>query len=236
LKKYVSNEKVNEILELAYCKPPENYFITSQDMVSKAGVWSHFGGWDFKRAKIWNNSKTLDQGRFVEFMEDEFDYDEDDAIEIYYQLTSITDERDANNWISPWPGYASGLIPCMKEEKNETILKCQNGINVNLDKKEVDVPTNTGVMNPHSLGYMEKDKFVIKEFKNDTVGELSVDLFKDSADNYFIMLLSPQLTGSMFTRLFYYEGEGLKHFEKFSDIRDVTGSRIIVWKVDWEGK
>jgi len=48
--------------------------------------------------------------------------------------------------------------------------------------------------------------------------------------------MDSDLTASMFTRMFYQEGIGLKHFKKFSDERSVFGSRIIVWKVDWEGK
>ena len=44
------------------------------------------------------------------------------------------------------------------------------------------------------------------------------------------------LTASMFTRLFYQDGIGLSHFKKFSAERSIFGSRIIVWKVDWEGK
>ncbi len=39
----------------------------------------------------------------------------------------------------------------------------------------------------------------------------------------------------MFTRLFFIEGHGLKHFKKFSDEKSVFGGRIIVWKVDWKG-
>ncbi len=238
LKRYVSDKKANEILDLTHCSPPEDFFITSQDMVSKSGVWSHFGGWDFRRAKMWNNSKTLNQGRFVEFMENEFNYKEDEAVEIYYELKSITDETEANNWISPWPGYA-GFSSCIKEEDdvdNETIIKCDNGISINLNKKEVSISTNQGTMNPYSLGYMENDKFILKKFENNTLVDLSVDLIIDSDGNYNILLLSPQLAESMFTRLFYYDGAGLKHFDMFSDIKDVTGARIIVWKVDWEGK
>ena len=44
------------------------------------------------------------------------------------------------------------------------------------------------------------------------------------------------LEDSMFTRLFFLDGHGLKHFQKFSDLRSVTGQRIVVWKVDWEGE
>ena len=45
--------------------------------------------------------------------------------------------------------------------------------------------------------------------------------------------MDPALTGSMFTRLFYFDGAGLDKFEKFNDVTDVTGQRIITWKVKW---
>jgi len=48
--------------------------------------------------------------------------------------------------------------------------------------------------------------------------------------------MDADLTASMFTRMFYQEGIGLRYFKKFSDERSVFGGRIIVWKVDWEGK
>ena len=35
--------------------------------------------------------------------------------------------------------------------------------------------------------------------------------------------------------MFYLNGHGLKYFDKFSDLSDITGGRIIVWKVNWNG-
>jgi dolichyl-phosphooligosaccharide-protein glycotransferase len=232
LKKYVSDEKVEEILKLTKCDAPENYFITSGDMVNKAGVWAHFGSWDFRRAKMWN-SRKMSQTEFVKLATDELGYEEDEATGFYYEIMSITSDEGANSWISPWPGYASGLVPCQEtKEENKTILICQNGIEILLDEKLVAMPTNEGLRNPYSFGYMEDGEFKLKVFENNTIEDLSVDLIENNG-NYNIILVSKELAGSMFTRLFYYNGEGLEHFEKFSDRRDVTGSRILVWKVNW---
>ena len=46
--------------------------------------------------------------------------------------------------------------------------------------------------------------------------------------------MDPKLAGSMFTRLFFFNGHGLKHFNLFSDKTQVTGGKIQAWKVDWE--
>ena len=64
---------------------------------------------------------------------------------------------------------------------------------------------------------------------------LGIALVKDG-ESYGIVAMDSDLSRSMFTRLFYQEGTGLKHFKKFSDERTLFGGRIIVWKVDWEGK
>ena len=43
----------------------------------------------------------------------------------------------------------------------------------------------------------------------------------------------PVQVGSLFSRLFFFDGAETTAFTKFSDMTDFTGTRIIVWKVDW---
>ena len=71
--------------------------------------------------------------------------------------------------------------------------------------------------------------------ENTKIG-ISGTLIPTQNGNYEIVLSHPLHAGSIFTILFYGEGHGLKHFKKFYDVTDVTGARIIVWKIDWEGK
>ncbi len=43
-------EQVNTIMENLACENPrEDFLITSEDMVGKAGVWAHWGSWDFTK-------------------------------------------------------------------------------------------------------------------------------------------------------------------------------------------
>ena len=64
---------------------------------------------------------------------------------------------------------------------------------------------------------------------------IGVALIKNG-ESYQALAMDSDLTASMFTRMFYQEGIGLRYFKKFSDEKSVFGGRIIVWKVDWEGK
>ena len=233
-------EKIIEIMNYTHCEPPENYFITSEDMIGKSGVWSHFGSWDFDRALIY---KTLKKKEFqnditssTNFLQKRFNYSKSEAENMYYEVQGITDSQQANNWIAPWPGYA-GIIGCSKIN-NET-LKCSDYL-INLSSYDIYIPTSEGKRYPKKASFQTDEDLIVKNYTESVINMqngrgLGTALIKNG-DSYTLLQMDEALTASIFTRLFYMEGIGLKHFKKFSDERGITGGRIIVWKVDWEGK
>lgn len=224
---FTPDEKAN-ISNYMFCAPPEDYFITSQDMVGKSGVWAHFGLWDFKKAAIWIKVKGMPAKDAIAYLTDpnnEFNYTPKEAEDLYYQARNLANENEANAWISPWPGYA-GSAPCVQ---SNTTLVCQNGVKIDLDTKEVSIPTKDGSARPATFVYLDNGNFTAKTFDNNTI-PLAIGLLKDNS----IIVMSNELSQSMFTRMFFYDGAGLSHFEKFSDQTSVTGERIIVWKVKWD--
>jgi hypothetical protein len=69
--------------------------------------------------------------------------------------------------------------------------------------------------------------------------------FKDQTSNVAIvydsvnkraLVTDALLAKSMFTQLFYLDGRYTDHFIKFDDRTSFTGTRVIVWKVSWDGK
>jgi len=58
--------------------------------------------------------------------------------------------------------------------------------------------------------------------------------FPTGKDTYASLLAHPLIANSMFTRLFFLNGHGLKHFNLFDDRTDMTGLSIKTWTVDWE--
>ncbi|MBU3896296.1 hypothetical protein KKG36_03235, partial [Patescibacteria group bacterium] len=110
LKEMFNEEKAEEILSYTHCQPPEDYFITSDDMIGKSGVWAHFGSWDFDRGLIYNTLKKKEYNnnldKSVEFLQKRFDYSSEEAESMFYEVQSITTSDQANSWIAPWPGYA----------------------------------------------------------------------------------------------------------------------------------
>ena len=233
----LTEEQIDAVIKNTHCNPPEAFFITSEDMVYKSGVWAHFGSWNFNKALIYNTLKKNEYQNnpelSVDFLQKRFNYTKKAAEDVFYEVQSITSSDQANSWIAPWPSYA-GWFDCSKiDDKN---LKCGfiQGLNVeiSLDTMEANIQTAQGTMHPNIITYPTKDGIKEREF-NSTIG-LGITLVP-SGESYRIYAMSPELSSSMFTRLFYMEGHGLGHFKKFSDETSVTGQRIIVWKVDWEG-
>ena len=240
LLEYIDEGKTKEVLENTHCEPPEDYFITSNDMIGKSGVWAHFGSWDFDRSLIYKTLKSKEYKNklepSIEFLQKRFNYSRSEAESLFYEVQSITNSQQANNWIAPWPGYA-GSAGCGKVD-DET-LKCSNYL-VNLTTYDIYIPTNDGRMYPKQVAFQTNNDLIIKDYNESVINlqngrSLGLALIKEG-NSYNLLQMDAALTASMFTRLFYMEGIGLKYFKKFSDERSVTGDRIIIWKVDWEGK
>ncbi|MBR9677219.1 hypothetical protein GOV04_03690 [Candidatus Woesearchaeota archaeon] len=224
LKKYVTNNQViDDILEKTHCEPPQNYFITSQDMVGKSGVWAHFGSWDFYRASMYQQVSSLEQSQGIKILEEEFNVS--DSQKTYFEIKTT----DADQWVAPWPSYASGIFGCQKT-KNQIL--CSNGVQFNISTRQAFIPTQQGLQLADAVSYVENGQFKLKQLNGDT--GLGVAFIPKTNTSYNGILMHEDLTGSMFTRLFFFDGLGLDGFEKFSDKTDVFGQRIIVWKVNWQ--
>jgi dolichyl-diphosphooligosaccharide--protein glycosyltransferase len=236
LLKYVPEERADLVLKYTHCSPPEDYYITSEDMIGKSGVWAHFGSWDFNKALIYNTLKKKeyrnDREKSIEFLKQRFNYTEEIADQLYYDVQAITSDKDANNWIAPWPSYAGNLANC--GVKNN-IVGCNNGVNVNLTNYDAFILVNNQIVRPESMVYVEDDDLAEKKF-NGTTAPYSVALIPKGNNSYSSVIMQPDLALSTFTRLFFFEGVGSRYFEFFSYERDITGAEIYVWKVDWEGK
>jgi len=244
-KKYLLKEGLNEeqsemVLTYTHCSPPENYFITSYDMVSKSGVWAHFGAWNFERALIYSTLKKKeyknDMEKSISFLQDRFNYTRETSENLYYEVQSLTDDKEANSWISPWPSYG-GVTGCSKTADNKVGCGIGQGgvVEIDLETLQADIQTAQGIMHPNSVVLPLKDGTYKERFFNNTVG-LSITLVPSGEESYSAIISNSELSKSMFTIMFYLNGHGLKYFEKFSDTTDITGGRIIVWKVNWEGK
>ncbi len=232
----LSSEKANELVHALYCDPPENYFITSEDMQGKGGVWAHFGSWNFNKSKMWHQARKLNKEETRDYMKKEFDYGPAQADALYEELQKIRNEEEANSWVAPWPNYL-GIGRCVEPPEDPSLILCQNTLNgrpvlFKINKATMDVVVDNSPQKnpPSSIMWRDARGYHEKRFSDNAIG-VSIALLGDNS-----LLMSHELAGSMFTRLFFYEGMGLNHFDKFSSDRSLTTGKIHTWKVDWDGK
>lgn len=254
----LSDEAAEKVVALTHCEPPEDYFITSSDMIGKAGVWSHFGSWSFKRAYVYTVLSEEKPDEAIPAITELFNITPKDAGQLYYDAIALQTETDANAWISPWPNYITVQKATCSEE-NGTVtcpvgraIGQQSGSQLVLDSVVVPLsqPNATTMLikgyNP-STGRIVGEQTVQPVAVTIGDGEklvrtvmaqpsISFEAFlTNHTGRYEAIVASPELAASMFTRLFYFDGAYTNHFEKFSDeYSPITGDRIIVWKVGWE--
>lgn len=243
----LNDANTKKILSLTHCEPPEAYFIASDDMVGKSGVWSHFGSWNFERADIWQNARRMPEDKAIEYMMRKFNYTKERAENIYSEVQAITSDSEANSWVAPWPGYA-GTMNCGKNDNNVFVCpqlsvgKDNSGRDVlatfyiNMSNNDVYGTVGSNVIRANPVAFTTENGILKKQFEGNVFG-LGFTIIPTSEENAFVVMSSPQLVGSLFTRMFYMQGHGLKYFKLFNHPpRGLTGTDIYVYKVDWEGK
>jgi hypothetical protein len=216
----LTEEQTAEVIKYTHCTPPEDFFITSEDMVGKSGVWSHFGIWDFHRADMFMKVKPADKSTGISILTKEFNLSESNATKTYYDIQNT----EGDQWIAPWPSYSQS-VSC--SFKSNTTLDCSGLV---IDFKNQTAAAPQGQM-PREIVYESASK-QMTSMKLDPKGQYSVAILPGPS----AILMSPELSRSMFTVLFFYNGTGLKHFDLAKEATTLTGDRIYVWKVNWEGK
>ena len=219
-------KNVETIINLTHCDPPESFVIVSGDMVSKSGVWAHFGSWDFKKAELWLNFRGKPREEVVNHLINNYNFSNTKAEDYYSKMQNVFDEDEANKWIAPWPSFfAINTARCIKDKET---LKCQNGFTLGNDGPKI-----VGEKQLHSVIYISEDK----KYKINLVDESKQisSVLIPNEDEMSNILAWPEIASSIFTRLYFLEGQGLKYFKLFAKDRQLSGENIYVWKIDWTG-
>ncbi|MBI3034033.1 FKBP-type peptidyl-prolyl cis-trans isomerase [Candidatus Woesearchaeota archaeon] len=243
-KKYgMSPEQSESVLNYTHCNPPEAFVIASEDMIGKAGVWAHFGSWNFERAYIWQKLRSKSQDEAVAEMQQKFNYTKDKAEQTYFDIQSFSDSQ-ANSWVSPWPGFM-GFPSC---QRKGDVAQCDR-IYLNGDQRqpldlEINISSNEvylmnapgGPKNLKGVAYLTDTDVAEKTVEENTLSgfDLTATVIPEG-DNYRMVVSAPELNASMFTRMFLMEGHSLRHFRLLTHQRSITGADIYVYKVDWNG-
>lgn len=226
LQQYIDDKTIEEVLRYSHCEPPENYYITSEDMVMKSGVWSHFGSWDFERAELYMDAKKDNK-----LLITKHNLSIEQASELYTQIINT----EADHWIANWYSYVSPEVNCKVEGE---LLYCPNNVLnnelmfiTNMTDVETYMPTTEGELYPVSVVYINNLGVIEKVYDNPDI-PYSIALIPQEGSIKNIMMM-PELATSTFTKLFFYKGYGMDCFELFDYRQQFSGGEIYVWKVNW---
>lgn len=254
------NEKeIEKVLEKTHCSNEEildQYYIVSEDMTGKAGVWAHFGSWDFEKAYVYNTFRAKGYDKAMNILTDKTKYSEDELNDMYYEINTLTDNRAVDSWISPWPSYLTAKAKTCTETETEYICQInqvigqQQGGQIVMEQATVpkDNPKNTKLTIGLYNGAQKAgngDNLIPAEVTIITENETKVYTPEKSTFQYELSIAKTSkgikaiisdkaLGSSAYTKLFYFEGIGMKDYQKVSDLTDFTGQRIIVYKVNLE--
>jgi dolichyl-diphosphooligosaccharide--protein glycosyltransferase len=245
-----TDEDITQIMEKLSCNAPvEDFVIASEDMVSKSAVWAHWGSWDFERKYVLDNYKLLsavDIAKNIDEPVEEIEtmISELATIDLKAQLQNTKRSDLVNMWLAPYPGYISidgknAFIPCTtqtnKENKTNTkTLNCQGIAIVDLNPNNLNVQFQMQEINVKNI-VISQNNTITTAIQNEK-GDLDVVVRETSpnSNTYELMITAAPLGNSMFTKLFYLNGVGLKHFDLFDETTTTTGLRIKTWKASWE--
>lgn len=232
LTKYVLNKKDRERI-LGYTHNPQPaYLIVEPSLIYKMPSLSFLGGWDFKKADIYRSFKfSNNKEKFINYLTKNEGYDNDDAAKLYDKLIFLN-SKDALSWISPSSEY---YRESRKFRKADNLLLFDNGFVVDLGNYRTyfDNIKQSKWDIPKSIFYEEAGLLKEEVFPDSDI-DFSVLLLKEK-DDYGIISLDSKIAKSMFTRLYFLSGLGLKSFHLVikKEIKDKEGY-ILVYKIDWD--
>lgn len=256
----LTSEQIRGVLEKTHCSDNDlldQYVIVSEDMTGKAGVWAHFGNWNFDKAYAYNIARNNDYDTSVHLLEEKLGYDEEQAAQTYFDATALTNSREVDSWISPWPSYVTtSAKDCVEDNTTITctinqVIQQNQGVQVSMYQAIIpkEDPTKTIItVQTNSNGRIELSPDTFKparvtignetEYKKYPIKKSDFNIgltVAKTKTGYKLVAADPLIDDSSYSKLFFLEGVGMSGYTKLSDVRTFNGQRIIIYKVDLTG-
>lgn len=231
LSRYLTKKEDRERVLLYTHNPSQAYFIVEPSLMPKMSAISFLGGWDFKKADIYNAFKKYNKTEFINCLVNTFNYTKEDAEGLYKNLVFLNKE-DSLAWISPKLKYHRESVSFIKDHN---IIYFDN--NFVLDLTNYHAYFNRAQTSrwavPKSVFYV--DRGALKETVLANSDSPASFLLLQDKNEYKLVVLDGKLAKSMLTRMYFLKGEGLKNFTPIikEDLKDKRGV-IIVYKIEWD--
>ncbi|MDI6758506.1 MAG: STT3 domain-containing protein [Candidatus Omnitrophota bacterium] len=242
LSKFLPEPVAKEVIKLLFNKPQnKSYFIVDYTMLFKITPISYLGKWDFSKAYLTQNLNKKERDKIIDYLisggKDRL------KAEKLYQEAGLISQENLDNWVSQRLSFRSPLIKGQKI--NDTVL-FDNGLIYNPKEKTIylhsfqenryQTPRSLFI---HSLYPKAGQSFISTEagieeilYPKADLG-FSVLILIDSKEEYHAVLLDRDLANSLFVRLYFLNGAGLKYFKPFTEEKTPEGN-IRIFEIAWE--
>jgi dolichyl-diphosphooligosaccharide--protein glycosyltransferase len=222
----IPSHLIHKILDDLYRNPPPAYFIVEDSMVSKMSHISFLANWDFRKLFVRRNIHK-GKGEILKNLSEIFELPHDISTTLYRDAVLTAQGVGLNEGLSQRRKFYSSLV---KGNRQDNIVYFDHGLiyDLNTEKMFLFHPEG-GYKIPISAFIFKDGNFTEINFKDSSIS-ISVMVIVEDGE-YSSILLDRELATSLFSRLYFMKGKGLKYFEPFySDDK----ARIYVYRIKWE--
>jgi hypothetical protein len=231
------NNAVDKILKLVYCPTRSGYLLVYDKMVDFIPALSIIANWDFKKFDLWRKSNKLNRNDFIKYAGEKFGYPREYS-ESLYDYLKFKNNKNILNWIS-MEEYKFYTSYSEKElhQNSEKIILFDNGLVIDRESlRSYYRDDYIGIWRiPAHLIFISKE--TIKENMNNEGDKRYSVLLSENDNTYKAILFSSPLAHSLFLRLYFMKGMGLKHFNLVHhEENKEMGGNIYLYKIVWDSQ
>lgn len=222
LQKFLPSPVVESLSNLLARNPARADFVVDHTMPYKMPAISYLGNWDFSKVYIAQNFDNKEKDKIIERLKDLGRNEQE--IQLFYQEAFLISTKRLNEWLSRRLQFYG---PLANGHEKDGIVFFDNGFAYN--PKERSLHSNSNQI-PRSL-FVQDGEDLIEITYPQANSIFSILVFK-TEEGYKSILLDPALGRSMFVRLYFLNGAGLKHFLPFVDAQE-GNNYIRVFDILW---
>lgn len=224
LTKFLPPSAIEKVMQLLFFKPSTACFIVEDTMVAKIGAISYLGNWDFSRVYIAQHLESKEKDKIIERLIELGKNRE--LIQKFYQEAFLITSKNLDDWLSNRLQFYSPLSGGKK--KDDTVF-FDNGYMYK--PKEKTIYSKDGQI-PRSLFILEGSNVQEVAYEKPNV-IYSVLVSEDpEKGEYKCILLDRELGKSLFSRLYFFKGKGLKYFTSAIDVES-ENKFIRIYNINW---
>lgn len=251
---YLAQQKFSEsaqadILSSTHCNPPTSYLLLTSAIKPQGGWWN-LANWDFRKAYAFRRARLLPETQAVAEMVSRLGYSESEARSTYESAAALKSQAEEQAFMSPpMSNLNSGWKKC--EPGDSATLNCKMDVTIDeatvvkqmifrsanpaesrlvAERESADGTTTEAEITPAIILIAAGDQ--VRDVSNPSENP-SLAVLVD-VPGARVLLASPDLLRSTFSRLMNLDGKYELLFDKIHDETGFGGEHVKLWRINWK--